>query len=114
MKTKSFQDYLKTRFTDEEIAEIERKAQLEVDILKSIQHERVSTMTKNKHLGPDYDDILREEGTLEEVELAAIEMVIAEQTMNKKTFKKYLEGRFSEDELADIKKQALQEYNDYD
>jgi len=35
MKTKNFHDYLKTRLTCEEIAEIERQAQLEVDILKS-------------------------------------------------------------------------------
>lgn len=37
MKTKSFYDILEERLTKEQIAEIERKAQLEVDILKSIQ-----------------------------------------------------------------------------
>lgn len=36
-------------------------------------------MTKNKHIGPNFDDILREEGTLETAELAAIKKVIAEQ-----------------------------------
>lgn len=35
-------------------------------------------MTKNKHLAPDYDDILREESTLE-AELAAMKMGIVEQ-----------------------------------
>ena len=46
MKTKSFHDYLKTRLTDEEIAEIEQKAQREVDILKSIQKVLADTMTE--------------------------------------------------------------------
>jgi antitoxin HicB len=36
-------------------------------------------MTKNKHLGSSFDDLLREEGTLEAAELAAIKMVIADQ-----------------------------------
>ena len=36
-------------------------------------------MTKNKHIGPRFDDILKEEGTLETAELAAIKKVIAEQ-----------------------------------
>lgn len=40
MKRKKFHDYLKKRLTDEEIAEIERKAQREVDILKLIQTKR--------------------------------------------------------------------------
>lgn len=52
MKTKSFDDYLKTRLTDEEIAEIKRKAQLEVAILRSIQKVLSDTMAdymkKNK------------------------------------------------------------------
>jgi transcriptional regulator with XRE-family HTH domain len=52
MKTKSFHDYLKTRLTDEEIAEIKRKAQLEVSILKSIKKILSDTMAdymkKNK------------------------------------------------------------------
>ena len=46
MKTKSFHDYLKKRLTDEEIIEIERKAQLEVDILKSIQKVLADTMAQ--------------------------------------------------------------------
>ena len=46
MKTKSFDDYLKTRLNAEEIAEIERKAQLEVDILKSIQKILSDTMAE--------------------------------------------------------------------
>jgi len=37
MKTKNFHDYLKTRLTDEEIAEIKQKAQVEVDFLVAIQ-----------------------------------------------------------------------------
>jgi hypothetical protein len=37
MKTKSFYDLIKTKLTDEEIAEIEKQAQIEVDILRSIQ-----------------------------------------------------------------------------
>lgn len=36
-------------------------------------------MTKNKHIGSRLDDFLKEKGILEEVELAAIKMVIAEQ-----------------------------------
>lgn len=36
-------------------------------------------MAKNKYIGKRFDDILREEGTLEAVELAAIKKVIAEQ-----------------------------------
>jgi hypothetical protein len=36
-------------------------------------------MTKNKHLGPHFDDFLKEKGILEEVKLAAIKMVVAEQ-----------------------------------
>jgi hypothetical protein len=44
MKTKSFDDYLKTRLIAEEIAEIEQKAQLEVAILKSIQKILSDTM----------------------------------------------------------------------
>ncbi len=46
MKTKSFDDYLKTRLTDEEIIEIKRKAQLEVAILKSIKKVLSDTMNK--------------------------------------------------------------------
>jgi hypothetical protein len=46
MKTKSFNDYLKTRLTDEEIAEIKRKAQLEVAIFKSIQKILSDTMAE--------------------------------------------------------------------
>ena len=68
-------------------------------------------MTKNKHLGSSFDDFLREQGILEEVELAAIEMVIAEKTLGRKTFQRYLKKRLNEDEIAEIKKQALQEYN---
>lgn len=36
MKTKSFQKYIEKRFTREELAQIEAKADLEVKILKSI------------------------------------------------------------------------------
>jgi len=45
-------------------------------------------MKKNKHIGPDFDDILREEGTLETAELAAIKMVIAEQVAKEMKKKK--------------------------
>lgn len=34
---------------------------------------------KNKHIGPSFDELLKAEGTLEAVELAAIKKVIAEQ-----------------------------------
>jgi hypothetical protein len=68
-------------------------------------------MTKNKHIGPNFDDILRAEGTLEAAELTAIEMVIAEKTLNRKTFQQYLKERLNEDEISEIKKQALEEYN---
>jgi len=46
MKTKSFHDYLKTRLTNEEIAEIKQKAQLEVAILRSIQKVLSDTMAE--------------------------------------------------------------------
>jgi predicted XRE-type DNA-binding protein len=36
-------------------------------------------MTKNKHIGPSFDELLKEEGTLEAAELAAIKKVIADQ-----------------------------------
>lgn len=36
-------------------------------------------MKKNKHIGPRFDELLKEEGTLEAAELAAIKKVIAEQ-----------------------------------
>ena len=34
-------------------------------------------MKKNKHIGSDFDDFLREEGILEEVEVAALKSVLA-------------------------------------
>jgi hypothetical protein len=37
MRTKDFHDILEERLTKEQIAEIERKAQLEVDVLRSIR-----------------------------------------------------------------------------
>jgi hypothetical protein len=46
MKTKSFNDYLKTRLTNEEIVEIKQKAQLEVAILRSIQKVLTDTMAE--------------------------------------------------------------------
>jgi hypothetical protein len=87
MKRKTFKEYLKKRLTDEEITEIERQAQLEVDILRAIQKIRTDTMTeknkivtlRNKHIGSRFDDFLEEKGILEEVELAAIKIIIAEQ-----------------------------------
>jgi hypothetical protein len=46
-------------------------------------------MTKNKYIGKRFDEMLKEEGTLEATELAAIKKVIAEQlagaTKRKKT-----------------------------
>ncbi len=46
MKTKSFYDIVEKRLTKEQIAEIERKAQLEVDILRSIQKILSDTMAE--------------------------------------------------------------------
>jgi hypothetical protein len=46
MKTKSFDALLKTRFSDEEIAEIKRQAQLEVDMLRAIQKILSGTITE--------------------------------------------------------------------
>ncbi len=46
MKTKSFYDIVEKRLTKEQIAEIERKAQLEVDILRSIQKVLADTMAE--------------------------------------------------------------------
>ncbi len=45
MKTKTFYDLIKTKLSQEQLDEIEKQAQLEVDILKSIQkvtHEKES------------------------------------------------------------------------
>ena len=46
MKTRSFQSYLEKRLSKKEIAEIERQAELEVKILKSIQDTISKTMTE--------------------------------------------------------------------
>jgi len=46
------------------------------------------TMIKNKHLGSDFDDLLREEGTLETAELTAIKMVIIDQVIKEMKKKK--------------------------
>ncbi|HEX4068539.1 MAG TPA: hypothetical protein VHX42_00415, partial [Candidatus Babeliales bacterium] len=46
MRTKNFYDILEERLTKEQIAEIERRAQLEVDILKSIQKVLADTMAQ--------------------------------------------------------------------
>ena len=43
---------------------------------------------KNKHIGPRFDDILKEEGTLESAELAVIKMAIAEQVAKEMKKKK--------------------------
>ena len=52
MKTKSFQSYLETRFNKDEIAEIERQAELEVKYMQQIQKIIIKTLddytTKNK------------------------------------------------------------------
>jgi transcriptional regulator with XRE-family HTH domain len=44
MKTKKFRDYIKTRLSDEEIAEIDRQAALEVMALRSLQKDIVEAM----------------------------------------------------------------------
>ena len=44
MKTKSFYDLLEKRLSKEQIAEIERQAQLEVDMLRSIKRVLSDTM----------------------------------------------------------------------
>jgi hypothetical protein len=41
-------------------------------------------MAKNKYLGSDLDDILREEGTLEEATIGALKMIITDQLARKK------------------------------
>jgi DNA-binding Xre family transcriptional regulator len=45
-------------------------------------------MAKNKNIGPSFDDFLKEKGILEEVELAAIKKVIAEQVAKEMKKKK--------------------------
>jgi predicted XRE-type DNA-binding protein len=45
-------------------------------------------MTKNKYIGPSFDELLKEEGTLEAAELAAIKKVIAEQVTKEMKKKK--------------------------
>lgn len=54
MKTKSFYDLIKTRLSEEKLEEIDRQAQLEVDILKSIQKGY-----KGYHADITYDDEAR-------------------------------------------------------
>ena len=46
MKTKSFHDLIKTKLSQEQIDEIEKQAQLEVAILKSIQKILSDTMAE--------------------------------------------------------------------
>lgn len=46
MKTKSFHDLIKTKLSQEQLDEIEIQAQLEVDILKSIQKLLSDTMAE--------------------------------------------------------------------
>ena len=46
MKTKSFHDLIKTKLSEEQLDEIERQAQLEVDILRSIQKVLSDTMAE--------------------------------------------------------------------
>jgi antitoxin HicB len=75
MKRRTFQEYLKTRLTSEEIADIKKQALQEKDALKTLQEKK----KHNKHLGRDFDDYLKEEGILEKVELAAIKMIITDQ-----------------------------------
>jgi len=43
---------------------------------------------KDKHLGSDFDDFLKDKGTLESAELAAIKMVIADQVAKEMKKKK--------------------------
>lgn len=45
-------------------------------------------MTNNKHIGSRFDDFLEDKGILEEVELAAIKTVIAEQVAKEMKKKK--------------------------
>lgn len=45
-------------------------------------------MTNNKHIGSRFDDFLKDKGILEEVELAAIKTVIAEQVAKEMKKKK--------------------------
>lgn len=46
MKTKSFYDLIKTKLSKEQLDEIEKQAQLEVDILRSIQKVLTDTMAE--------------------------------------------------------------------
>lgn len=45
-------------------------------------------MTHNKHIGSNFDDILRKEGTLETAELTAIKMIIIDQVTQEMKKKK--------------------------
>jgi antitoxin HicB len=49
-------------------------------------------MTTNKHIGPSFDDFLKEKGILEEVELAAIKKVIAKQVAQEMKKKKFAQN----------------------
>lgn len=60
MKTKSFYDLLKKRFSEEKIAEIERQAELEVEILKSMQRmlsEAVADYMEKNNIG--FNEVVR-------------------------------------------------------
>jgi hypothetical protein len=64
MKTKSFNDLIKTKLSKEQLDEIERQAQLEVAILKSIQKVLTDTMAeymKKNKIG--FNEIVRRLGT---------------------------------------------------
>lgn len=60
MKTKSFKSYLEKRLNKDEIAEIERLAQIEVDILKKIQQvisDSITDFMKKNKIG--FNEVVR-------------------------------------------------------
>jgi antitoxin HicB len=58
-------------------------------IIKQIQKNKIGNhMAKNKYMGQNFDDFLKEEGILEEIELAVIKRVIAEQIVKEMKKKK--------------------------
>lgn len=64
MKTKSFDDLIKTKLSQEQLDEIKRQAQLEVAILRSIQKVLADTMAeymKKNKVG--FNEIVRRLGT---------------------------------------------------
>lgn len=81
-REKYYEEYKELLFSELILAtETKHKA---IPVIFASGSDTYETENKNKHIGPDFDDILRKEGRLEDVELTAIKMVIADQVAKEK------------------------------